>query len=212
MGGIHFGQGHTHDEPLPQPPPPGLLQRIPDHTKLLAAVLIVLVTTALPLRLYAWHLAVVALLILTCILGRISTRRFLLKLALFAPVIGGAALTARFNEPLGPGWAAVLVRGLLCLSTMLVLGSIVPFGALPGILRRARLPSLLVTTLTLLHRYLFVLGEEASRMRRARTSRSLKKDRTLRWTLPAGVIGRLFVRASERAERVYLAMCSRGWK
>jgi energy-coupling factor transporter transmembrane protein EcfT len=30
--------------------------------------------------------------------------------------------------------------------------------------------------------------------------------------MPAEVIGRLFVRASERAERIYLAMCARGWK
>jgi cobalt/nickel transport system permease protein len=127
-------------------------------------------------------------------------------------LIAGVAWTSSFNPGHGPGWAAVVARSGLCLATMLVLGAVVPFGTLPGVLRRWRVPALLVTTLTLLHRYLFVLGEEMSRMNKARTSRMLKSTRRARWGQPASVIGVLFVRASERAERVYLAMCSRGWK
>jgi len=73
-------------------------------------------------------------------------------------------------------------------------------------------PALLVTTMALMHRYLFVLVDESDRMRRARASRTLVRRRGLGWGMPAEVIGRLFVRASERAERIYLAMCARGWK
>jgi len=95
---------------------------------------------------------------------------------------------------------------------MLVLAATTPFSAQIGVLRRLHVPGLLVTTLALMHRYLFVLGDEAGRMRRARASRTLVRSRRLDWALSANVVGRLFVRASERAERIYLAMCARGWR
>jgi cobalt/nickel transport system permease protein len=63
-----------------------------------------------------------------------------------------------------------------------------------------------------MHRYLFVLTSEAERMARARASRTFVLDRRARWQAMSTVVGRLFVRASERAERIYDAMCARGWK
>jgi cobalt/nickel transport system permease protein len=75
-----------------------------------------------------------------------------------------------------------------------------------------RVPALLVTTLALMHRYLFVLLDESERMRRARSSRTFWRQRRARWRMLGTVVGQLFVRASERAERIYAAMCARGWK
>jgi cobalt/nickel transport system permease protein len=63
-----------------------------------------------------------------------------------------------------------------------------------------------------MYRYLFVLVEEMERMRRARRSRTFTAGRGTVWRGSAQVAGQLFVRTSERAERVYLAMCARGWK
>jgi cobalt/nickel transport system permease protein len=63
-----------------------------------------------------------------------------------------------------------------------------------------------------MHRYLFVLLDESERMRRARASRTFQRQRRVRWNLLGSVVGQLFVRASERAERIYAAMCARGWK
>ena len=196
----------------PAPPPDSWLRRLPAGPVFVGALVIVLLTALIPLRYYVWHLSVGLLLAGLLVLVKVPLRRFAGRLLLCAPVIAGACLTAALNQGQGPGWVAVLIRSLLCLSTMIVLASLVPFSALPGLLRRAHLPTLLVTILTLLHRYLYVLGDEAARMRRARVSRSLKPGGGSSWLLSAGIISRLFVRASERAERVYLAMCSRGWK
>ena len=80
------------------------------------------------------------------------------------------------------------------------------------VLKAARVPGLLITTLALMHRYLFVLMEEAERMRRARASRTFTRQRGVRWQTLSTVVSQLFVRASERAERIYDAMCARGWK
>jgi cobalt/nickel transport system permease protein len=188
------------------------LQRVPVGAKLLLAVAVVVITAVMPISHYSWHLAVAAFLGLVVMVSRIHVGRLFLRLLCLLPFIAGVAWTSSINQAQGPGWQAVLLRSSLCLATMLVLNALMPFSALPGVLKRWGLPSLLVTTLTLLHRYLFVLGEETSRMNKARASRSLKRSRHAKWSLPASVIGVLFIRASERAERVYLAMCARGWK
>jgi len=80
------------------------------------------------------------------------------------------------------------------------------------VLRQMRVPALLITTLALMFRYLFVLADETQRMRRARASRTFARGRGVAWRTLATVAGQLFIRASERAERIYDAMCARGWK
>jgi cobalt/nickel transport system permease protein len=69
-----------------------------------------------------------------------------------------------------------------------------------------------VTTLALLYRYLFVLVDEAERMHRARLARTFDRRRVSVWRMLGTVVGQLFVRSSERAERIYAAMCARGWR
>ncbi len=69
-----------------------------------------------------------------------------------------------------------------------------------------------MTTLALMYRYLFVLMDEAERMQRARASRTFTKPGLRSWKTLGTVVGQLFVRSSERAERIYSAMCARGWK
>ncbi|HTY59023.1 MAG TPA: energy-coupling factor transporter transmembrane component T, partial [Bacteroidota bacterium] len=72
-------------------------------------------------------------------------------------------------------------------------------------------PALLVTILALMYRYVFLLIDQAERMTRARASRTFMVRRTGRWKLAAGIVSQLFVRSTERAERIYAAMTARGW-
>jgi cobalt/nickel transport system permease protein len=124
----------------------------------------------------------------------------------------GVALMALL-QPNGLRLMGVLVfRCTLCLLTMLLLSSTTPFSEIVRILRAARVPALLTTTLTLMYRYLFVLTDEAQRMKRARMSRSFLPDRSRQWRTLGTIISQLFIRASERAERIYSAMCARGWQ
>jgi cobalt/nickel transport system permease protein len=79
-------------------------------------------------------------------------------------------------------------------------------------MRRMRVPSLLVTTLALAYRYLFLFIDEAERMQRARAARTFSAGRSHWWHAAASVAAMLFVRATERAERIFAAMCARGWR
>jgi cobalt/nickel transport system permease protein len=101
---------------------------------------------------------------------------------------------------------------VLCLLTVILVSNTTPFSKILRVLASLRVPGLLITTIALMHRYLFVLVDEAERMRRARLSRSFIAGRRFHWRTLATVVGLLFVRASERAERIYDAMCARGWK
>jgi cobalt/nickel transport system permease protein len=95
---------------------------------------------------------------------------------------------------------------------MILLSSTTPFSALLDVMKRARVPDILVSTLALMYRYLFVLMDETQRMRRARASRTFRTERAWRWRTLATVVGQLFVRSTERAERIYAAMAARGWR
>jgi len=95
---------------------------------------------------------------------------------------------------------------------MILLANTTPFSELLGVLRRIHFPALMITTLALMYRYLFVLVDETERMQRARVSRTFTKQRAHVWKSLATVIGQLFVRSTERAERIYAAMSARGWE
>ncbi len=63
-----------------------------------------------------------------------------------------------------------------------------------------------------MYRFVFVLWDELDTMRTARSARTFAKRGALfRWRNSAQMIGMLLIRALGRSERVYGAMCARGW-
>jgi cobalt/nickel transport system permease protein len=105
-----------------------------------------------------------------------------------------------------------LARISLCIFSMLILSSTTRFNDILNVLWQLRIPSLLITTLALMYRYLFLLQEEMHSLNRARNSRTFSSRRSLKWHLNASILSQLFIRTTERAERIYGAMKARGWK
>ena len=188
------------------------VHRMPVSVKLAAALSLVLLLVLTPVATRWFFTTAAAGLLVAVLTTRIPLGYLGKRLLLVEPfVLGMAALTL-----LQPGGLAVflgiVIKSTLCLVTMILLASTTPFAALLAVLRRARVPALLVTTLALMYRYLFVLMDETERMNRARHSRTFTRHRWRIWKTLASVIGQLFVRSTERAERIYAAMCARGWK
>ncbi len=96
--------------------------------------------------------------------------------------------------------------------TMLVLAGVTPFPKLLTALRRLGAPLMLVATLQFMDRYRHVLLNELNRMATARRARNFNGRHNLSWKLLTGLIGLLFLRTFERAERVHDAMVARGWQ
>ena len=187
-----------------------VIHRTPAELKLGGGLVIITLTVMLPTPATDWHLCAAAILAMAVLLSRISPWFLLQRLLLLAPFVLGVTLVNAFQPTYREHWPWLMARSVLCLLTVILVSNTTPFSEVLRVLRRVRVPALLITTIALMHRYLFVLAEEAERMRRARASRTFTVRRHWQWPVLASVAGQLFVRASERAERIYAAMCARG--
>lgn len=106
----------------------------------------------------------------------------------------------------------VLCKGTIAILAMVLLNATTPFVDFLHGLESMRVPRVMVNVLGFMYRYLFVLSDERERMILALRSRSPHPRRLFLWRGLAGIIGVLFIRAFERGERIYLAMCARGFR
>jgi len=108
--------------------------------------------------------------------------------------------------------AHLAAKFLLCAWTTVLLVATTRFQDVLQGLARLRVPRAFVVQLAFLYRYLWVLMDEAMRMRMARAGRDggLGPWR-VRFQSHAGLLGVLFLRTFDRAERIYWAMAARGF-
>lgn len=188
------------------------IHRLPTAVKLGGSLCIIAALIASPLS-YSWFFVVAGgLLILLTALSRIPWKFIVRRLLLLEPFVLGIAVMALLQPDGQIIFLTVVVKSTLCLLTIILLSNTTPFAELLNTLRRIGLPRLLVTILALMYRYIFVLIDEAERLNRARESRTFSESRLQKWYSLASLVGQLFVRSTERAERIFAAMLARGWK
>lgn len=146
---------------------------------------------------------------------------FVLMIAIFIPffkegkVAGGYSfgtirLTVTYNGLL-IFWN-VLVKAYLSILCMILLAASTRFSNLLNALEGMRFPKLIIMVLSFMYRYMYVLVDELMRMKRAKDSRPSSPSK--KWhnlKALANMTALLFIRGYERGERVYFAMCSRGF-
>jgi cobalt/nickel transport system permease protein len=188
------------------------VHRLPSGLKLVTALAFLLATILLPASWIGGFAVIAALLLGLAAVSRIPPGFLAGRLLMLEPFVLGIAILSLF-QPGGVNlFLLLLIRSTLCLFTVLLLSNTTPFADSLRVLKRCHIPGLLVTTLALLYRYLFVLIDELERMQRARAARTFRSSRWKTWQVLAAIAGQLFVRSTERAERIYAAMCARGWK
>ncbi len=192
--------------------PESAVHRLPAAAKLAGALALVLAAVLLPRTHWVPLLVLAAILAGIAAASRLPALFLARRLLLLEPLVLGVAGLTWFQPDGARAFAVVLLKTNLCLLTTVLLANTTPFTEMLRVLKRLHVPWLFVTTLTLMHRYVFVLADEAERMRRARASRTFARGRRRQWQALSTVAGQLFIRASERAERIYDAMCARGWK
>ncbi len=188
------------------------IHRLSAALKLGVALMIIVVTVLAPIRWSGWFIGVTLLLFLTTLLSRLPLLFLLKRLLVLSPFVLGVIVVNAFQPASRANWLAVAVKSGLCLLTVTLVSNTTPFSRILHVLKSVRVSGLLITTIALMHRYLFVLVDESERMRRARASRTFTHGRRFHWHTLATVLGQLFIRATGRAERIYDAMCARGWK
>lgn len=138
---------------------------------------------------------------------------FAFFIGIFNPVIDRQAVYTFFDMPVSGGWISffsIIVKFSLTITSVLLLVATTSFPGICHALQRLGMPELFISQLLFLYRYLFVLMEEAMRIMRARDMRSFgNKGKGMKSYI--NLIGTLFLRTVEKAERIYQAMLSRGF-
>jgi cobalt/nickel transport system permease protein len=138
---------------------------------------------------------------------------FALLVGLANPYFDRAPMLALGGLEIAAGWVSfgsILLRVALSVSAGVVLVGGTGMHALCAALASLGAPRVFTAQLLLMHRYLFVLTDEAVRLQRAYTLRAAA-GRRLPLTLYASLLGQLLLRAFDRAQRVHAAMLARGF-
>jgi cobalt/nickel transport system permease protein len=107
-------------------------------------------------------------------------------------------------------FASIMLKTLLCVSSVLILAATTPFNDLCALLTGSRGFAVFGLQLALTYRYISVLIDQAQGMWTAYMLRS-PRGKAVRIGDMGGFLGQLLLRGFDRAERVYAAMKCRGF-
>lgn len=105
----------------------------------------------------------------------------------------------------------VVAKSYLSILCMILLMTTTNFKDLTRGLAKLRVPHIIIILMSFMYRYVFVLYDQLLEMSLAKDSRTVKGSSWMDLRIFSNMLGVLFIRAYERAENVYIAMCSRGF-
>ena len=138
---------------------------------------------------------------------------FAVLVGIFNPLLDQQILLEIGSLNISGGWisfVSLILRFFLTVLAAYILIASTGFYAICQALEKIGVPNIFVMQLLFLYRYAFVLGEECARIVRSLQMRApLQHTLTLRsFTV---IAGSLFIRTTTRAQRIYQAMCCRGY-
>lgn len=222
MGGSHAaGELHGH----------GALLWLDPRAKIIALIGLIFVAVSTPPDKWQAFAGYAGLLALYGLAGGVPWLIVARRMVVVIPFVVLVLVFVPFMEPdfsRGEHWVLVWKfklssRALLVIQNVLLKSAISVFAValltsttnFPDLLRgfqRLYVPTIFVEIVALAWRYIFVLREETQRMLRARDARAWHARFAWQtWALGL-MIGTLFLRTYERAERVYHAMKARGYQ
>lgn len=199
------------------------IHRLDPRVKLIATLLFLLTVISFPkyeiIALFPFFLYPVLLMtlgdipLLVIIKKVVLVSPFAIFVGIFNPLLDSGQVVLLQGLTISAGWLSffsIMLKFILTVSTALLLVATTSFPGICHALRQLGVPSLFVSQLLFLYRYIFVLMEETMRIVRARDMRSYgQSGKGIKvFVRLAGII---FLRTVERAERVYYAMLSRGF-
>ena len=202
------------------------IHRLDPRAKLLGMVAITIVAVSTPLDAWPVYACCAAVLVAVASVARVTPLAIWRRVRFLLPIVLAAAIFLPFVRDGGQTWdlgpltlheqglrtfAAVSIKAIIGTVSAVLLGATTTFPQVLRGLEAMRVPRLLVLIAAFMYRYLFVIVEEAGRMRAALAARAYRPAHALH----AGPIGRMatamFLRTYSRGERVYHAMLARGY-
>jgi cobalt/nickel transport system permease protein len=219
IGSSFFDIGHLDVLSSKQTPVHRVDPRVKVFTTLLFIIVVVSFDKYDPARLMPFVVYPVAIMAI----GRIPFAYILKKLLIASPFV---LFVAVFNPLLDRNpvmelgafhisggfisFTSIMVKYVLTVSAGLALIACTGFDAICSALAGMGVPAVFTIQLLFVYRYIFVLGEEAARMARARALRSFG-DKGMGIGVYGSMLGQLLFRTMDRAQRIHLAMMCRGF-
>jgi cobalt/nickel transport system permease protein len=138
---------------------------------------------------------------------------FAFFIGIFNPFFDQEVLLQLGPVPISGGWVSflsIMLRFTLTVASALLLVATTGLNGVCLALDKLGAPKAFVVQLLFLYRYLFVLGDEAIRLTRARALRSFE-GRGMGIRVFSSLAGQLLLRTLDRARRIHLAMLCRGF-
>ena len=207
--------------------PTSPIHRLDPRAKLIGFAGITVVAVTTPLDAWPAYVACAAALIAVAALAGVGPRTIWTRARLILPLVLSVAAFVPFVRhggetielgPLAPSEAGlatfvtVAVKATLGTISAVLLGATTSFPDVLHALERLRAPRLFVLIAAFMYRYLFVIMDEARRMRAALAARGYRPRHALHASALGRVASAMFLRSYERGERVHLAMLARGWR
>jgi cobalt/nickel transport system permease protein len=213
-----------------------LVHRLDARVKVAAVVAFILSNLLLPDGSWWGFLASLIAAVAASLLAGLGAF-YAIKRSLVALPFALAAFTTLFSLPGQPLWAgdfgpwylvisdtgllrfaSILLRSWLSVQMAILLVASTPFPDILHALRHLRVPDMLVSIISFMYRYLFVLVDETLRLLRAREARSARQaglpgGGSLAWRakVAGNMAGQLFLRSYDRSDQIFNAMKARGY-
>ena len=206
--------------------PASPIHRLDPRAKLLGFAAVTLVAVSAPLSAGPAYAACALALVAAAAIAGVGAgtiwrrARVVLPLVLLVALFLPFARTGGESVEVGPltlsetgleTFATVSAKAILGTLSAVLLGATTSFPDVLHALERLRAPRLLVLIAAFMYRYLFVIVDEARRMRAALLARGYHPRHALQAAAMGRIATAMFVRSYERGERVHLAMLARGW-
>lgn len=160
--------------------------------------------------------------VMVFVLAELPVGPIIKRMLLASPLIIGIGILNPFFDhqifllggiEISRGWItflSLLIKSALTVSAALLLIATTGMDRLAGALRMLKVPRIFVIQLLLTYRYISVLMEEVARTLRAYSLRAPEQKGVHRsaW---GSLAGQLLLRTFDRAQRIYEAMCLRGF-
>jgi cobalt/nickel transport system permease protein len=205
--------------------PASPIHRLDPRAKIVGLAGVTVVAVSTPLRAWPAYVACALALAAIAALARVGPRLVWSRVRVILPLVVFVAAFVPFvrggpQVELGPlalsqaglqTFALVTAKAAIGAIGAVLLGATTGFPDLLHGLERLRMPRLLTVIAGFMYRYVFVIADEARRMRTALAARAYRPRHLGQAAALGRMVTALFLRSYERGERVYLAMLARGY-
>lgn len=189
------------------------LHRLSAKLKIIALLFFLFTLVLIPPRYAAGLFFYAAFLFYLIFLSRLPLRFILTRTIEILPFIAVILLPVYFKKADFRFFLVYFFKALLAILAVLLVSSTTRFNQLLEALRALKFSRLFLDLLAFMYRYSFLLEDEFLRAGRACAARGgAKQNSFLKLKTFGNISALVFIRAYERAERVYLAMCARGYR